>query len=80
MDLENLTDEAYFAHMKMMFHTDGWSILMQEMTDQAELINDTQDINTIENLHFIKGQLNAIGKLLNFQITLKRAEDEIAEQ
>jgi hypothetical protein len=79
MDLENLTDEQYFAAMKMMFNTDGWIILIQELTDSAALINDVQDIHTLENLHFIKGQLSTLGRILMFQETLKRAEAEAAE-
>ena len=79
MDLEQMTDEAYFGHMKMMFRTEGWQILLQELEQQAEIIGDIQDIKTIDVLHFNKGQLNAIGKLLNFEDILKRAEDESEE-
>ena len=74
MDLDDITDEEYFAHMKTMCNSEGWRILMLELTDQASIIEDIQDINTIESLHFCKGQLNAIGRLLHFQDTLIRAE------
>ena len=53
---------------------------MQELTDQATLVNDAQDIETLEKLHFAKGQLNVIGKFLNFEETLKRAETAIEEE
>ena len=76
VDLTEMTDEVYFSEMKMMFNTVGWSILMQELTDQAELINDVQDIPTADKLWFAKGQLNAIAKLLSFEGMLKRAEEE----
>ncbi len=75
-NLSQMSDEDYFASMKMMFRTDGWQILLVELKQQADLIGDIQDIKTIEGLHFHKGQLNAIGRLLNFEETLRRAEDE----
>jgi hypothetical protein len=74
MDLDSLSDEDYFGHMKTMFNSDGWAILMLELKDNVDIIGDIQDIHTIENLHFCKGQLSAIGKLLRFQETLERAE------
>jgi hypothetical protein len=80
LDTDTLTDEQYFAACKEMFNTDGWSILIGEMNDSVELINDVQDIHTIENLHFIKGQLSTIGRILRFQETLKRAEDEAEDE
>ncbi len=76
MNLETLTDEEYFAQCKLTFRTDGWSIFMQELKDQADMINDVQDMSTLENLHFAKGQLNVIGKLLNFEDMLSRTEQE----
>ncbi len=76
MDYENLTDEEYFDHMRMLFLQDGWTIFMLELKDQADFINDVQDISTLESLHFAKGQLNAIGKLLNFEEMLKRSQAE----
>ena len=79
IDLDNMTNEDYFASMKMMFRTEGWQILLVELDQQADLIGDIQDIKTIEGLHFNKGQLNAIGRLLNFEETLRRAEEESEE-
>lgn len=80
IELDNMTDEAYFASMKMMFLTDGWKILLLELKDQADIIGDIQDISTLETLHFNKGQLNAIGKLLNFEEMILRAEQEDANE
>jgi hypothetical protein len=79
MDLDSISIEDYRASLKEMFNTTGWLILIQELTESADLINDTQDIHTLENLHFIKGQLSNIGLILGFQEALKRAEDDADE-
>jgi len=75
-EIDNLTDEDYFAYMKEMFRTKGWSILMLELEDQTELIGDVRDILTNDNLHFRKGQISTIDKMLSFEETLLRAETE----
>lgn len=76
MDLENLTDEEYFAEMKLMFHTNGWKILMLELADQAALINDVQDLTSGRELYRAKGKLEAIGKILNHEELLARFEKD----
>jgi hypothetical protein len=75
-EIEDLTDEDYFAYMKEMFKTKGWSILLLELEDQTAFIGDIRDISNNDNLHFRKGQISTIDKLLCFQETLLRAEEE----
>ena len=76
VDYENLTDEEYFACLKMMFLTEGWEVLMIELQEQAHQLNDVQQCVNEKDLRFRQGQLNILGKLLNLQDTLKRAEEE----
>jgi hypothetical protein len=79
MDLTNLTDEVYFAELKMMFNTNGWDIFLQELRDNADIIGDIQDCSTSDDLYYRKGQLSSIGRILNLQDTIKRAEEETDE-
>ena len=79
VDYENLTDEDYFACLKLMFNTDGWEVLMTELQEQSYQINDVQLCKDPDELRFKQGQLNILGKLLNLQETLKRAEAEAEE-
>ena len=76
VDYENLTDEDYFACLKLMFMTEGWEVLMTELQEQTYQINDVQMCKDSDELRFKQGQLNILGKLLNLQETLKRAEEE----
>jgi hypothetical protein len=79
MELEDLTDEQYFGEMKLMFKTTGWKVYMLELRDQADLINDVQLTSSNDNLHYRKGQLATIASLLNFEDTIKRAEESASE-
>lgn len=76
VDFETLTDEEYFGHMKQMFRTEGWEILMEELRDQVKLINDVQLTTDEADLHFRKGQLAAIGVMMNFEATIQRADED----
>jgi hypothetical protein len=79
MELEDVTDEEYYAEMKLMFRTDGWKLMLAELEDQAALIADIQTIKTDRELCFKQGQLATIGYLMNFERTLKTAEEDAAE-
>jgi hypothetical protein len=79
MNVEDVTDEIYFGEMKTMFKTDGWKLLMLELEEAGELYGNIQDINSFDQLNFNKGQLAQIARLLNFEDTIKRAEEEDLE-
>ena len=52
VDYENLTDEEYFACLKLMFLTEGWEVLMIELQEQAHQINDVQQCVNAKDLRF----------------------------
>lgn len=79
VDFDNLTDEQYFGELKMMFATDGWEILYEELLGLARTINDVQDVSDQRDLDYKRGQLAAYGRLLNFEDTILRAEAEANE-
>ena len=76
VDYERMTDEDYFACLKLMFNTEGWEVLMIELQEQAHQINDVQACKDSNELRFRQGQLEILGKLLNLEDVLKRAEEE----
>ena len=80
MNLDDLSDEDYFAHLKEMFKTPGWDIFIQELTEQSTTINSVEDTDTVDQLFFRKGQLAVIGNILNTELSIARADaDEDTE-
>ena len=79
MDMENLTDEEYYGALKMMFRTDGWEILLAEMSDNATGINSVESTQDADDLLFRKGQLAVIGNIINLERTILMAEEEAAK-
>lgn len=74
-----LTEEQYFGDMKMLFLQPGWSHLMAYLEQEAERINNLQDIKSMEDLHYVRGQLAAIGTMLNFELITEREEENYYE-
>ena len=76
MDISEIDDEEYFAQLKLMFNTQGWEIFQSEPMENADLIGDLQNVSNEKDLYYKQGQLAAIGIMMNFQDTIKRAEEE----
>jgi hypothetical protein len=76
---EEITQEEYFAEMKMMFRSRGWELFTKELWDNANNINNIQDIKDVDDLWRRRGQLDTIGTILNFEDTILRAEQEADE-
>lgn len=80
MNLDDITDEEYFAELKTMFNTTGWDIFIAELTEQSTSINSVEDTETVNDLFFRKGQLAVIGNILNTELSIARAEAEAVDE
>lgn len=80
VDYENMTDEDYFACLKLMFNTEGWEVLMVELQEQAISINDVQMCKDTDELRYKQGQLNILGKILRLEETLRRTEEDAEDE
>lgn len=76
MDLANLSEEDYFAAMKTMFNSEGWTVLMAEFEDNVKLLNDVQTIQDVNEMWYRKGQLASIAYMMNFPEIIKRGEED----
>lgn len=74
-----VSDEEYFGAMKLMFQSEGWRLLMEELRSQVPQIESVEDCRDSDDLFFRKGQLATIASLLNFEDTIERAEADSEE-
>ena len=58
-----------------LFMLPGWTTLMEELEEQAELCN-LDACNNVEDLFFNKGRLAVIRMLLNYEAYVTRLGDE----
>ena len=75
--LESL--EEYYGEMKLMFRSKGWDFLLDELRENARVINNLQSVKDDKDLYFKQGQMATIATLLTFEETLKMAETEERE-
>jgi|TARA_R110001606_G_scaffold296330_1_gene444099 hypothetical protein len=71
--------ETYFRHMSDLFRTEGWSLLLEDLKQQIPNIDAVEQVKTIEDLYFRKGQLNILGALLNLEDTNLRGQESLSE-
>ena len=69
-------DEKYVSHMQDLFMTEGWKLLIEEMTETADLLTDIRNITKIEQLEFNKGMLAMISSLINLPYEIEGIEEE----
>ena len=65
-----MTDDEYLEALNELFSTSGWSALM---IDLEERLNDLTKVDTVESLHYSKGQLNMINHFLTLEHQIKLA-------
>lgn len=68
-------DEKYYDNLRIMFTTDGWKSLLEELENNAKVINSVLSTKDSSDLSFRKGQLNIIGSLLNLEESIKANEE-----
>ena len=70
-------DEKYVSDMQNLFMTEGWKILIEEMTETVDLLTDIRNITKIEQLEFNKGMLAMINSLINLPYEIEGIEESI---
>ena len=80
MDFSELTEEEYFAQLKLMFNTPGWKIYCQEIADLAKALNNIQDVSDEKDLWIRRGRLDQMGLTLNYEETIRRVEEDNADE
>lgn len=72
--LEN--NEKYIYAMREMFRTNGWKILLEDLSKNAKNINSVEYVKDNEDLSFRKGQLD----ILRFIDLLETQVDNLANE
>ena len=71
--------EQYYNKYFDLFRTDGWKQLIEELTQNAVVINSVEATKDENDLFVRKGQLNVLAYLLNFETTTNNNYDELTK-
>jgi len=70
--------EVYFRQMNDLFRMQGWGLLIEDLKLQVPNIDSVEQVKTIEDLYFRKGQLNILGTLLRLEETNLQGQESLS--
>ena len=71
--------EQYYNKYFDLFRTAGWKQLIEELTQNALVINSVEATKDANDLYLRKGQLNVLAYLVNFETTTNNNYDELTK-
>ena len=74
--LDKETEEYYNKYFDL-FRTEGWKQLIEELRQNAMLINSVENTKDQEDLFIRKGQLKVLAYLLNFESNMETSFEEL---
>jgi hypothetical protein len=72
--------EEYYNKYFDLFRTEGWKQLIEELNQNAMLINSVENTKDQEDLYIRKGQLKVLAYLLNFESSLEASFEELEKE
>lgn len=72
--------EDYYSKYFDLFRTEGWKQLIEELNQNAILINSVENTKDSEDLFIRKGQLKVLAYLLNFENNMETSFNELEKE
>ena len=72
--------EAYYNKYFDLFRTEGWNQLIEELRQNAMLINSVENTKDRDDLFIRKGQLKVLAYLLNFESNMETSFAELEKE
>ena len=77
--LDKETEEYYSKYFDL-FRTEGWKQLIEELKQNALMINSVENTKDSEDLFIRKGQLKVLAYLLNFENNMETSFNELEKE
>ena len=72
--------EEYYGKYFDLFRTEGWKQLIEELQQNAMLINSVENTKDSDDLFIRKGQLKVLAYLLNFEANMEAGFSELEKE
>tara|TARA_A100000171_G_C2134501_1_gene149175 strand:+ start:2517 stop:2771 length:255 start_codon:yes stop_codon:yes gene_type:complete len=72
--------EEYYNKYFDLFRAEGWKQLIEELNQNAMLINSVENTKDSEDLFIRKGQLKVLAYLLNFENNMETSFSELEKE
>lgn len=71
--------EVYYNKYFDLFQTDGWKQLIEELEQNALVINSVEATKDANDLYMRKGQINVLAYILNLESTTNANYEELVK-
>lgn len=68
--------ETYFDNYNVLFNSQGFKQLVEELSRNATQLADIQTVKDVEDLYFRKGQVSAFATVINLEATITAAREQ----
>jgi 3-methyladenine DNA glycosylase AlkC len=68
--------EQYYFELQKMFRTKGWKSFIEDMKDNAQVVDSVEYTRDDKDLYYRKGQLAVIANILNLEDSILSAQEE----
>ena len=72
--------ETYYNTYFDLFRTDGWKQLIEELTNNAAVINSVEATKDNDDLYLRKGQLNVLAHVINLETIINNAFEDLNKE
>jgi hypothetical protein len=69
--------ELYYNNYFDLFRNQGWKQLIDELKNNASVINNVEALKDEADMYFRKGQLQILASLLNLEDIINNAHEEL---
>lgn len=76
----NKETEEYYNDFFELFRTPGWTRLIEEFQQNADLTNSVENVKDSNDLYFKKGQLTVLALLLNLETYINRGYENASTE
>jgi hypothetical protein len=72
--------QDYFDNYFDLFASQGWKQFIEDMEDNRTLMSDLLTVKDANDLYYRKGQLEALNRIVNFQLAIENAFEEVTNE
>ena len=72
--------EKYYNTYFDLFRSEGWKQLIEELTQNAVVINSVEATKDVDDMYFRKGQLNVLAHVINLETVINNTFEEQSKE
>lgn len=68
--------QIYYENLLDLFTRDGWKQFIEDIQDNADMLNDITTISDEKQFWYRRGQLEAVERILSYESTIKNTYED----